>query len=65
MNKWLLMPCLMVGMSITGYTTVVIGFFLQNYEEEILSRACLAKAEKLPFIIEVNTDGKKDCHCTC
>lgn len=34
-------------------------FFLQNYEEEILSRACLAKAEKLPFIIEVNTDGKK------
>lgn len=34
-------------------------FFLQNYEEEVLSRACLAKAEKLPFIIEVNTDGKK------
>ena len=34
-------------------------FFLQNYEEEILSRACLARAEKLPFIIEVNTDGKK------
>lgn len=34
-------------------------FFLQNYDEEILSRACLAKAEKLPFIIEVNTDGKK------
>ncbi|MBG5983839.1 metallophosphoesterase [Proteus vulgaris] len=34
-------------------------FFLQNYEEEILSRACLAKVEKLPFIIEVNTDGKK------
>lgn len=34
-------------------------FFLQNYEEEILSRACLAKAEKLPLIIEVNTDGKK------
>lgn len=34
-------------------------FFLQNYEEEILSRACLARVEKLPFIIEVNTDGKK------
>ncbi|EPN2701076.1 TPA: metallophosphoesterase [Proteus mirabilis] len=34
-------------------------FFLQNYEEEILSRACLAKAEQLPLIIEVNTDGKK------
>lgn len=34
-------------------------FFLQNYEEEILSRACLVKTEKLPFIIEVNTDGKK------
>ncbi|MFN6957730.1 metallophosphoesterase [Proteus mirabilis] len=34
-------------------------FFLQNYEEEILSRACLAKADQLPLIIEVNTDGKK------
>ncbi|MCX2590177.1 metallophosphoesterase, partial [Proteus penneri] len=34
-------------------------FFLQNYEGEILSRACLAKVERLPFIIEVNTNGKK------
>ncbi|WP_255310873.1 metallophosphoesterase, partial [Proteus penneri] len=34
-------------------------FFLQNYEEEILSRACLARAEKLPFIIEVKYRWKK------
>src|SRR5699024_2548159 len=34
-------------------------FFMQDYDNEILSRACLAKAEQLPLIIEVNTDGKK------
>lgn len=34
-------------------------FFLQDYDKEILSRACLAKAEKLPMIIEVITNGKK------
>lgn len=34
-------------------------FFMQDYDNEVLSRACLAKAEQLPLIIEVNTDGKK------
>lgn len=34
-------------------------FFMQDYDNEVLSRACLSKAEKLPLIIEVNTDGKK------
>ncbi|EJD6476686.1 metallophosphoesterase [Providencia rettgeri] len=34
-------------------------FFLQDYEQEILSRANLAKAELLPLIIEVNVNDKK------
>lgn len=34
-------------------------FFMQDYDNEVLSRACLAKAEQLPLIIEVNTNGKK------
>ncbi|EPM5567011.1 metallophosphoesterase [Providencia thailandensis] len=36
-----------------------LWFFMQDYDNEVLSRACLAKAEKLPLIIEVNADGKK------
>ncbi|MBZ3684019.1 metallophosphoesterase [Providencia huaxiensis] len=34
-------------------------FFMQDYDNEVLSRACLAKAEQLPLIIEVIADGKK------
>ena len=36
-----------------------LWFFMQDYDNEVLSRACLAKAEQLPLIIEVNADGKK------
>ena len=34
-------------------------FFLQDYDKEILSRSCLAKAKNLPLIIEVTTGEKK------
>ncbi|MFP4864197.1 metallophosphoesterase [Providencia rettgeri] len=34
-------------------------FFMQDYDDEVLSRACLAKAEHLPLIIEVNVNDNK------
>ncbi|MDR5616827.1 metallophosphoesterase [Arsenophonus sp.] len=34
-------------------------FFMLDYEKEILAKACLKLAEKLPLIIELNVNNKK------